>query len=71
MALTEIRFAGFGGQGVILAGMIFGRAATIYDGKHVTLTQSFGPGHAAAPAASSLLFPRSPSSTLISTTPTS
>jgi 2-oxoglutarate ferredoxin oxidoreductase subunit gamma len=43
MALTEIRFGGFGGQGVILAGMIFGRAATIYDNKHVTLTQSFGP----------------------------
>jgi 2-oxoglutarate ferredoxin oxidoreductase subunit gamma len=43
MGFTEIRFAGFGGQGVILAGMIFGRAASIYDGKHVTLTQSFGP----------------------------
>jgi 2-oxoglutarate ferredoxin oxidoreductase subunit gamma len=40
---TEIRIAGFGGQGVILAGMVIGRAATIYDGKHVTLTQSFGP----------------------------
>lgn len=42
-ATTEIRIAGFGGQGVILAGMIIGRAATIYDEKHVTLTQSFGP----------------------------
>ena len=40
---TELRIAGFGGQGVILAGMIVGRAASIYDGKHVTLTQSFGP----------------------------
>jgi len=40
---TEIRIAGFGGQGVILAGMIIGRAATIYDSRHVTLTQSFGP----------------------------
>jgi 2-oxoglutarate ferredoxin oxidoreductase subunit gamma len=39
----EIRVAGFGGQGVILAGMVIGRAATIYDNKHVTLTQSFGP----------------------------
>jgi len=41
--MTEIRIAGFGGQGVILAGMIIGRAASIYDDKHVTLTQSFGP----------------------------
>jgi 2-oxoglutarate ferredoxin oxidoreductase subunit gamma len=43
MSSTGIRIAGFGGQGVILAGMILGRAATIYDEKHVTLTQSFGP----------------------------
>lgn len=43
MAATEIRIAGFGGQGVILAGMVIGRAATIHDGKFVTLTQSFGP----------------------------
>jgi len=43
MATTEIRIAGFGGQGVILAGMVIGRAAAIHDGKSVTLTQSFGP----------------------------
>ena len=43
MGDVEIRIAGFGGQGVILAGMVIGRAATIYDTKHVTLTQSFGP----------------------------
>jgi len=43
MATTEIRIAGFGGQGVILAGMVIGRAASIHDGKYVTLTQSFGP----------------------------
>ena len=43
MGTTEIRIAGFGGQGVILSGMVVGRAASIYDGKHVTLTQSFGP----------------------------
>jgi 2-oxoglutarate ferredoxin oxidoreductase subunit gamma len=40
---TEIRIGGFGGQGVILAGMVIGRAASIFDGKNVTLTQSFGP----------------------------
>jgi 2-oxoglutarate ferredoxin oxidoreductase subunit gamma len=43
MAATEIRIAGFGGQGVILAGMVIGKAATLHDGKFVTLTQSFGP----------------------------
>jgi 2-oxoglutarate ferredoxin oxidoreductase subunit gamma len=43
MASSEIRIAGFGGQGVILAGMVIGKAAAIYDGKFATLTQSFGP----------------------------
>jgi 2-oxoglutarate ferredoxin oxidoreductase subunit gamma len=43
MTRTEIRIAGFGGQGVILCGMIIGRAGCIYDGKHATVTQSFGP----------------------------
>jgi len=38
----EIRFSGFGGQGVILMGHIFGEAAVI-DGKDVTLTKSYGP----------------------------
>jgi 2-oxoglutarate ferredoxin oxidoreductase subunit gamma len=43
MQRTEIRLAGFGGQGVILAGMIVGRAATIYENLQATLIQSFGP----------------------------
>ncbi len=43
MPTSEIRIAGFGGQGVILAGMVFGKAATLFDNKFVTLTQSFGP----------------------------
>lgn len=43
MNSIEIKFGGFGGQGVILAGIIIGRAATIYDHKFATLTQSFGP----------------------------
>ena len=40
---TEIKFGGFGGQGVILAGSIIGRAASILDHKYATQTQSFGP----------------------------
>lgn len=43
MTTTEIKFGGLGGQGVILAGMITGRAASLYDHKHATLTQAFGP----------------------------
>jgi len=43
MALTQIRVAGFGGQGVIMAGMIIGRAASLYDEKEASLSQSFGP----------------------------
>ena len=38
----EIRFSGFGGQGVILMGHILGEAAVL-DGKDVTLTKSYGP----------------------------
>ena len=43
MNITEIKTGGLGGQGVILAGMIIGKAAAIYENKHATLTQSFGP----------------------------
>jgi len=37
----EIRISGLGGQGVILAGQILGRAA-VYDGKNAVQTQSYG-----------------------------
>src|SRR5512146_1811316 len=43
MAETRIRIGGFGGQGVILSGIIIGRAAAIHGGLHATLIQSFGP----------------------------
>jgi 2-oxoglutarate ferredoxin oxidoreductase subunit gamma len=43
MAVTEIRITGFGGQGVILCGYIIGKAASIFNDQHSTLTQSFGP----------------------------
>jgi 2-oxoglutarate ferredoxin oxidoreductase subunit gamma len=43
MAKTEIRVGGLGGQGVILCGMIIGKAASLHDGKHATLIQAFGP----------------------------
>jgi 2-oxoglutarate ferredoxin oxidoreductase subunit gamma len=40
---VEIRLAGFGGQGIILAGYILGKAAAIYDGRHAVMVQSYGP----------------------------
>jgi 2-oxoglutarate ferredoxin oxidoreductase subunit gamma len=41
--LTEIRIAGFGGQGVILSAIVIGKAGCIYEGGFSTMTQSFGP----------------------------
>lgn len=43
MQLTEIRVAGFGGQGVILSAIVLGKAASIYQGAFATMTQNFGP----------------------------
>ena len=43
MHMTEIRVAGFGGQGVILSAMVIGKAASIFTDGFATLTQSFGP----------------------------
>lgn len=39
----EIKIGGLGGQGVILGGIIIGKAAALFDGKHSCLTQAFGP----------------------------
>ncbi|MEN6638491.1 MAG: 2-oxoacid:acceptor oxidoreductase family protein [Smithella sp.] len=39
----HIVFTGFGGQGIVLAGDILGKAATLYDHKHATMTQNYGP----------------------------
>lgn len=41
--MVEIRFSGYGGQGVIKSGYVVGKAASIFDNKHATMTQSFGP----------------------------
>jgi 2-oxoglutarate ferredoxin oxidoreductase subunit gamma len=41
--MSEIRFAGFGGQGIIRSGIIIGKAAAIFDDKFATMNQSFGP----------------------------
>lgn len=38
----EIRLAGAGGQGMILAGLILAEAAAIHDGKNASQSQSYG-----------------------------
>ena len=39
----EVRFAGFGGQGIIKSGIILAAAASIHAGKNSVQTQSYGP----------------------------
>jgi 2-oxoglutarate ferredoxin oxidoreductase subunit gamma len=41
--MKEIRFSGYGGQGIIRCGLITGKAVSLYDNKFGTMTQSFGP----------------------------
>jgi 2-oxoglutarate ferredoxin oxidoreductase subunit gamma len=43
LQLTELRIAGFGGQGVILSAIVLGKAAAIYEFAYATMTQNFGP----------------------------
>jgi len=43
MQLTEIRVAGFGGQGVIMCASVMGRAKSIVENAYATMTQNFGP----------------------------
>jgi len=39
----EVRFVGFGGQGIIRAGLMLAMASCIYEGKNAVQTQSYGP----------------------------
>jgi 2-oxoglutarate ferredoxin oxidoreductase subunit gamma len=41
--LVQLRICGYGGQGIVLAGMLLGKAASLYDGKEAVFTQSYGP----------------------------
>jgi 2-oxoglutarate ferredoxin oxidoreductase subunit gamma len=41
--MNEIRFSGFGGQGIIRCGLITGKAVSLFDNRFATMTQSFGP----------------------------
>jgi 2-oxoglutarate ferredoxin oxidoreductase subunit gamma len=41
--MWEIKFSGFGGQGIVRCALITGKAVSLYDNKFATMTQSFGP----------------------------
>jgi 2-oxoglutarate ferredoxin oxidoreductase subunit gamma len=40
---VEVRLSGFGGQGIVLAGIILGRAAVVHEGRNAVMAQSYGP----------------------------
>ncbi len=39
----EVRLSGFGGQGILLAGNILGKAVALFEGRNAVFTQSYGP----------------------------
>jgi 2-oxoglutarate ferredoxin oxidoreductase subunit gamma len=41
--VIEVRLAGSGGQGLLLAGLTLAEAVGLYDGREVTMVQSYGP----------------------------
>ena len=55
MKKTEIRFTGYGGQGIIRCALITGKALALFDNKHSTMNQSFGPEARGSACASQLI----------------
>lgn len=51
----EIRIAGFGGQGIGLAGYILGKALALYGGFEAVMTQSYGPEARGGASSSSIV----------------
>ena len=43
MKKHDIRISGLGGQGVIMSGLIIGKAAAVFEDRNASLIQSFGP----------------------------
>ncbi len=51
----EIRFSGYGGQGIILMGNITAKAAVLYDNKNAVYTPSYGPEARGGAASSNVI----------------
>ena len=56
----EIRFSGLGGQGIITAAVILGRAAALYTDKYVVQSQSYGPEARGGASASAVIISDEP-----------
>jgi 2-oxoglutarate ferredoxin oxidoreductase subunit gamma len=59
-SLTEIRIAGFGGQGVILAASVIGKAQAIHQDGFATMTQNFGPEARGGACSAQVILSRKP-----------
>lgn len=57
---TDVRLAGVGGQGLILAGMILGEAASIFGGLEAVQTQTYAPLVRGAPSMSEVVISEQP-----------
>lgn len=51
----EIRVSGFGGQGVILAGFLLGKAFSLYQDLEAVMTQAYGPEARGGASSSSIV----------------
>ncbi len=60
MSRWEVKIAGFGGQGIILAGYLLGKAAAVYDRRHATMVQSYGPEARGSACASQVIIADEP-----------
>ncbi len=60
MGPTEIKIGGLGGQGVILGGIIIGKAAALFDEKYSCLTQVFGPEARGSACSAQVIVDQSP-----------
>ncbi len=51
----EVRLAGMGGQGLVLAGLLLAKAAALYDGKNAVQSQSYGAQQRGGPSQSEVV----------------
>ena len=68
--ITQIRVSGFGGQGVILAGVLLGEAG-VADGRYVAGSASYGAQARGSGCKAEIIFPMAPSTIPISPGPIS
>lgn len=52
---VEVRLAGMGGQGLVLAGLMLAKAAAVYDGKNAAQSQSYGAQQRGGPSQSEVI----------------